>query len=156
MHPESLELMKRFAAHYLDDDELSILDVGSMDYNGTYRSLFDRWDYHGFDLTSGPNVDYTSLPTVKFDVVISGQTLEHVPLPWEWIKQIYNLVKPGGLVCIIAPSQWPFHEYPIDCWRVFPDGLKALFSYAGLETIEVSNHRGVTGNDTYGVARRPI
>jgi hypothetical protein len=31
--------------------------------------------------------------------------------------------------------RWPFHEYPIDCWRAYPDGMTALYEEGGTVTI---------------------
>ena len=57
-----------------------ILDVGSMDVNGTYRDLFSGCEYIGIDIRPGENVDlcdFDLLPNDFFDLVISGQTFEH-------------------------------------------------------------------------------
>ena len=34
----------------------------------------------------------------------------------------------------IAPVSWPYHEDPVDCWRIYPDGLRALYDEVGLRT----------------------
>jgi SAM-dependent methyltransferase len=142
---------------------LQIADVGSYDVNGTYRPLFphDRWRYVGFDVVAGPNVDvvlgdaehwhFAEEYKGAFDVVISGQTLEHVYRPWIWIKQVAGLCRPGGLVWICAPNTWVYHEHPIDCWRIWPDGMRALFAEAGLAAIDC----GFLGPDTVGIASLP-
>lgn len=46
------------------------------------------------------------------------------------------VTNPNGRLCLIAPSSGPEHRYPVDCWRFYPDGLRALARYAGLEPIE--------------------
>lgn|SRR3990167_7263824 len=158
MHPSSLLQAQKFIDNYLDQSaNLLIADVGSYDVNGTYRPLFDKpnWDYVGIDIIGGPNVDIivpSDDPWLynNFDVVISGQCLEHVAKPWLWIKQVASLGKPGSIFWITAPNTWGFHEYPIDCWRVWPDGMKALFDEAGLECIDAF----VYENDTVGIAKR--
>jgi hypothetical protein len=50
--------------------------------------------------------------------------------------EIARVLKPEGLCCIIAPSSGPVHRFPIDCWRFYPDGLRAVARYAGLEALE--------------------
>lgn len=162
MHPESMDRCRDFIAQYLSRfNKLTIADVGSYDVNGNYRSLFDRsgWEYTGLDVVAGPNVDIVLPPEEDaewpcvgaYDVVISGQCAEHVRKPWKWIKQVASLARTGGLVWITAPNTYPFHEYPIDCWRIWPDGMRALFDEAGL--IEVSCfHRGT---ETVGIAIKP-
>jgi hypothetical protein len=85
-------------------------------------------------------------------VVVSGQCLEHVAAPWRWIKNVASLVKPSGLVWVTAPNTWGFHEYPIDAWRVWPDGLKELFREGSLVPIECA----FIGNDTFGTGAKPL
>jgi SAM-dependent methyltransferase len=164
MHDSSFERCREFVENHLGlEAQLSIADVGSYDVNGTYRPLFDGkgWTYIGFDVAAGPNVDVvlhspedwqlSSEHRGAFDVVISGQTLEHVRRPWLWIKQVAELCKPGGLIWICAPNTWSFHEHPIDCWRIWPEGMRALFTEANLLEIEAR----FFGPDTVGIARCP-
>lgn len=183
MHPSSMASCAQFINKYLtprSKEKLLIADVGSLDVNGTYRPLFalqEKWEYIGLDIEAGPNVDYViperslwrhaspvgsgdciktiSVPLPLFDAIISGQCLEHVYKPWVWIVQLSELLKPGGLVFITAPNTWVFHEYPIDCWRVWPDGMRALFDEADIECLEAY----ITGEpdkpyDTVGIGRK--
>lgn len=164
MHAESYDLCREFVEQYLSPaDRLQIADVGAYDVNGTYRPLFDRpnWTYVGLDVAPGPNVDQL-LPAGEqyeiprhlqgwFDVVISGQVLEHVRRPWRWFPAIASLAKPGGLIWITAPNTWEYHRYPIDCWRVWPDGMRALIEDA--ELIELACF--FRGTETVAICRRP-
>ena len=161
MHHSSYDLCRNFVEDSLSDKKtLSIADVGSKDVNGSYRPLFDRegWHYVGLDDAAGKNVDVVLTPKTwkenanKFDVAISGQCLEHVLRPWKWIDDVASIVKPGGLVWIIAPNTFQFHEYPRDCWRIWPDGLRAIFEEGKLETIYCRR----VGIDTFGLAKKPL
>lgn len=158
------ELVERYLAS-LQNMELRILDIGSFDINGSYRPLFQNanWDYKGADLTAGPNVDiilpdpysWRNIRTHSFDMIISGQTFEHIEFFWlTWIEAI-RVLKPGGLIFLIAPSQGPEHRHPVDCWRFYPDGFRALAKYGGLELLEVSTdwEQDIWG-DTVGVFRK--
>jgi SAM-dependent methyltransferase len=151
MHQSSYDKMTAFMREYLgarDNEALVILDLGSQDINGSYRPLFDRpaWRYIGVDMAAGPNVDvvlrdpynWHELEAGSADIVISGQTFEHTEFFWLTMQQIARVLKAGGLCCIIAPSSGPEHRYPLDCWRVYPDGLRAVARYAGLETLQAS------------------
>ncbi|HMD47296.1 MAG TPA: methyltransferase domain-containing protein [Acidimicrobiales bacterium] len=75
-------------------------------------------------------------PSDHFDVVVSGQVIEHVSRPWRWLPELARVCRPGGLVVTIAPVSWPYHEAPQDCWRIYPAGMAALAAEADL-TVEV-------------------
>ncbi len=180
MHYESLVIMDTFIKKYLDPaKKLKILDVGSSDqYGGSYRGLFSNytpeeiyyeqkiedkdhtlnpnWTYTGGDLQAGNNVDeifkdpYDWGLTEQFDVVISGQVLEHIEDTHKWILEIRKVLKDGGITCIIVPWSFREHKVPVDCWRVFPDGMSFLLKMAGLEIVKVYKYMG----DTVGIARK--
>jgi len=143
--------MAEFCHDYLaarHKEALTIVDLGSCDYNGSYRPIFAQkpWCYIGADLTAGKNVDlvlrdpyhWRELKTESVDVLVSGQTFEHTEFFWETMLQIARVLKTHGLCCILAPSSGPEHRYSLDCWRVYPDGLRAAARYAGLETLQAS------------------
>ena len=67
--------------------------------------------------------------------MVSGQVLEHVPRVWTWLRELTRVVRSGGDVITVSPVSWPYHEAPSDCWRVYPDGMRALYEYAGLTVV---------------------
>jgi len=169
MHQSSMLQCAKFVTDYLVNEEtLSIADIGSLDVNGSYRPFFEKtgWTYTGIDLALGRNVDIvvpelnwnlcspvdTGSKPLQFDVVISGQCLEHVRKPWLWIKDVAAILKPNGLLFLTAPNTWGFHEYPIDCWRIWPDGMRALADEVGLKEIKCYIYE----NDTVGIFRNPL
>ncbi len=148
MHVSSYEHMQRLVSKYLDRDcALDALDIGSYDVNGSYRTLFDspKWRYTGVDLEKGPGVDVVLTSPYRFpfasrskDVIVSGQAFEHVEYFWmSWLEMI-RVLKPGGLIFLIAPSRGPEHRYPQDCWRFYPDGYRALAKFGRCELVEVT------------------
>ncbi len=153
MHPSSYDRMAEFCQEYLagrQNDPLTIIDLGSCDYNGSYRPIFDRkpWRYIGVDLNPGKNVDlilreayhWRELKSESVDVIVSGQTFEHTEFFWETILEITRVLKPSGLCCIIAPATGDEHRFPVDCWRIFSDGFRAIARYAGLEVLQAQTH----------------
>ena len=150
MHKSSLEKMAAFLERYYPGDGIArkALDFGSKDLNGSYRSLFssDDWEYQGLDLEPGDNVDlvpgdpyqWNEVADDSIDLVLSGQALEHVEFPWLVFETIRRILKPNGLCCVIAPSAGPEHRHPLDCWRFYPDGMRALCKHAGLACVEVA------------------
>jgi 2-polyprenyl-3-methyl-5-hydroxy-6-metoxy-1,4-benzoquinol methylase len=153
MHLSSLENMRNFRRENLSGREgspVKILDLGSMAIGGSYRTIFqeDQWEYIGVDIVAGDNVDmvlsdpynWLEIESRSMDVVVSGQAFEHIAYFWKTIREIARVMKPGGLCCIIAPSGGPEHRYPVDCWRFYPDGMRAMAAYADLEVISVETY----------------
>lgn len=73
-----------------------VLEVGSLDINGSIRRCFDRCDYVGIDVAAGPGVDvvcdgqaYDALAG-SFDTVVSCEAMEHNP---HWIGTMHNMVR---------------------------------------------------------------
>lgn len=172
MHASSYRHMKDLVERHLDGrSSLRVADLGSQDVNGSYRSLFERpsWQYLGIDLVAGENVDVVLSSPYRlpfsdehFDAIVSGQAFEHVEFFWlTWIEMA-RLLKPGGLILLIAPSRGPEHRYPTDCWRFYPDGYGALAKYAGLELVEATTDwapapedDSAPWGDSVGVFRKP-
>ena len=73
----------------------------------------------------------------EFDVVLSANVIEHVRKIWRWMPECARVCKRGGVVITINPVSWPYHEYPIDCWRMYPEGARALSEDSGL-AVELS------------------
>lgn len=145
--------MARFVREELADrrgGRLDVLDVGSMDVNGSYRQFFDdpQWRYTGMDMELGPGVDivlpqpyeWAALADDSFDVVVSGQAFEHIEFPWVTILEVARVLRPGGLVCLIVPSSGYEHRYPVDCWRYYPDGVAALARWADFEVVRAETN----------------
>jgi SAM-dependent methyltransferase len=157
MHENSLALMDGLLGRR-NHQGSTVLDVGSYDVNGTYREVCKKHGlvYVGFDIAPGPNVMIcaTSLAGVaseSFDIVISGQMLEHDRHPHSSVLHMKRIVKAEGWVILIAPREIPEHKHPIDCWRFLPDGMRVLLE--GFEDIDAGVYNGI---DTYGVGRKPV
>ncbi|QDZ06941.1 class I SAM-dependent methyltransferase [Sphingomonas panacisoli] len=83
-----------------------VLEIGSLDINGSVRSLFDTPDYVGVDVGEGPGVDkvcqgqLVDFPTASLDTAISCECLEHNPFWVETVSNMFRMTKPGALVVI--------------------------------------------------------
>jgi SAM-dependent methyltransferase len=171
-----MKRMEWFIDCYLQTNQkLKVLDVGSYDVNGCYKNLFEpnKFNYIGLDMEKGPNVDlvpksaykWKELKDDSFNVVISGQAIEHVEFFWVTIGEMVRVTKEGGLICIIAPNGFGEHRYPVDCWRFFTDGMIALARYYKLEIMHAhtnsapsfENHEWYSEDcgDSMIIARKP-
>lgn len=169
--------MRAFRKRYLEGREaekLRIVDIGSMNINGSYQPIFDvpDWRYVGVDMAVGDNVDvilknpyrWREFASRSVDVLVSGQAFEHIEYFWVTMLEVARVLKPGGLACIIAPSSGFEHRYPVDCWRFYPDGFSAVSRFAGLEVLEsVTQWEDAayaddsnTWHDTLLVGRKPM
>lgn len=140
MHDNSMRLMQEFVEEYGLENAV-VLDFGSQDFNGSYRGLFPGNGYIGVDVVKAPNVDVIIGSVLwclmgQVDAVISGQTLEHVADIPKFMSDIDTKLKPGGLLCLIAPSAGPEHHYPIWAGHFPKERMEQSFMDAGFEVIE--------------------
>ncbi len=70
------------------------------------------------DYTIGDAEKLTEVPSNSFDFITGFETIEHVPNPSEYLKELLRVLKPGGRLFICAPNDWsdetgedpnPFH-----------------------------------------------
>lgn len=138
MDQTSMDLMKEVVDKYELRDKI-VVDIGSYDVNGTYRSLFSG-KYIGVDIIPGPNVDVLMGSTLwgfigNVEAVISGQTIEHVADIPALMREIQRILKPGGLLCIIAPSEGPPHDYPIWVGNFPEERMREVVNAGGFEIL---------------------
>lgn len=81
---------------------VKVLEIGSLDINGTVRDFFSDCDYTGVDLAEGPGVDLVGqgqeldFPHRNFSAVISAECFEHNPY---WKETFENMTRMcSGLV----------------------------------------------------------
>lgn len=87
-----------------------VLEVGSLDLNGSARSHFTGCDYLGLDVGPGPGVDRVcggqdyDGAAASFDVVCSFEAMEHNPY-WEaTFANMLRVLKPGGLLLLTCAT----------------------------------------------------
>jgi SAM-dependent methyltransferase len=143
-----------------------VIDVGSYDVNGTYKGLFappkfigDK-RYVGADIRPGPNVDVIVGSPEWYalrgaDVVISGSTFEHVEDDKRLMAQIYDILKPEGLLCVQVPSDGPPHDYPSWYRNYSKKALTALARGAGFEVLSCRIHPHPEFKFNTCIARKP-
>lgn len=146
MHINSKLLFERYAVQ-LFDQGAKVLEVGPDSFPSTYQSLAEARlgssiEWHTLDMYDSPDLTYSNsreysfdIPDETYDVVLSGQVIEHVEKPWRWVPELARVTKTGGLVITINPVSWGFHESPIDCWRIYPDGMRALYEESSIDVL---------------------
>jgi SAM-dependent methyltransferase len=83
---------------------VNVVEMGSLNINGTVRDLFSYANFVGFDVGPGPGVDYV-VPAQNvryrdgsFDTAISAECFEHNPYWKETFLNMVRLTRHGGLV----------------------------------------------------------
>src|SRR5437867_13318565 len=106
MHLNSELLFKKYALEYFKPG-CKILEIGPDKFPSSYETWaagnFVGW--HTLDLRDRPLLthraasDYSfPFPDDVYDIVLSGQVMEHVRKPWVWIREVARVCKAGGLV----------------------------------------------------------
>jgi SAM-dependent methyltransferase len=143
MHQNSIDLFKKYALEYFEEN-MKVLEIGPNKIPSDYRKIVPEknieWDT--IDIIKKKELTYISLDEYTFpiesnyyNIVLSGQVIEHVRKPWIWIKELSRVCKKGGFIITINPVSWPYHKEPYDCWRIYPEGMKALYNSAGIKLI---------------------
>lgn len=125
-----------------------VLDVGCG--RMPFRSYLDParvTSYDGFDLERrspatrylGDAQSMTEIEDDTYDAVVSFFALEHMPKPWEALREMARVCKPGGTIVVALPHVSRLHEEPHDYFRFTHYGLRAMGRDIGLELH--SDHR---------------
>ena len=140
MHPSALSNADFFFKTYLTpaNKGARIVEIGSQNVNGSIRSICPPgMEYIGVDFARGNGVDVVLDDPYKLpfgdgtvDFCLSSSVLEHSEMFWVLFLEILRILKPSGLFYLNAPSNGPFHRYPVDCWRFYPDSGTALVNWA--------------------------
>ena len=75
---------------------VSVIEIGSLNINGTVRDFFNPTTYLGVDVSAGPGVDLVmegqnvKLPKHSFDIAVSAECFEHNP---HWKATFKNMVR---------------------------------------------------------------
>lgn len=122
----------------------NILEIGSLNVNGSPRSVYNQRNYLGVDQTSGHGVDMVAnghelpLPDSFYDLVICCEVLEHDPNFWLTLKEVNRVIKPTGYLIITTPTTgFPEHRFPVDCYRFMVDSYRE-FLFQGYDIVNLT------------------
>ncbi len=143
MHLNSLLLFKKRILPLIQKGH-RVLEIGPDRVPSTLQGLVDVPDltWETIDMAARPGVTHLAtneysfpIPEGSFDLVIAVQVIEHVKKIWRWVPELARVCKPGGHLALISPISWPYHEAPVDCWRIYPEGMRALLDDSGLHPV---------------------
>lgn len=142
MHLNSKLLILKYGIPYFKDG-MKILEIGPDNFPSSIQQLIRNnvtWDtLNIFDdkRLTYPNSPEYSYPISDntYDIVISANVIEHVKKIWKWMPELARVTKKDGHVITLNPVSWGYHEDPVDCWRMYPEGMKALYEEAGVDVV---------------------
>ena len=102
-------------------------------------------DYAGAEAHFGykmPDTTYYSgdvwpVEDASVDVILTTETMEHVPDPVRFLDEAARCLKPGGRIILTVPFAARWHYIPHDYWRYTPSALDRLLQAAGFTEVAV-------------------
>jgi SAM-dependent methyltransferase len=145
--------LERWIENHRDELTGRVLDIGVYDRRDWIGPGYQTVGLAGAEATEGegmapeypgPDIcaDLQALPMADdtIDAILCTEVLEHTPDPFQAVREIHRVLRPGGLVLASAPMMWPDHGIPNhyhDYWRFCADGWRLLFaSFAEVKLME--------------------
>ena len=162
MHDSVLQWVAEKAREFDGFAGQNVLEVGSMNVNGSVRPLFAAAaSYTGVDLFGGPGVDLQmnahalAFADASFDTVVSTEMLEHDDEFWRSASEMGRVLRAGGTLILTARGNgFMPHEYPYDFWRFMPASFHKLFALAACRVLEVREDWQPGHPGVFGVGRK--
>jgi SAM-dependent methyltransferase len=143
----------------------SVLKVGSGYGNFLFFAKSQGWtDIHGIEPTAEAasfvrskgipvftgTVREANFPNEKFNLVNMDHVLEHVPDPFNDLKEVARMLKKRGVVHICVPNissfsffvqrcKWVFKSFPNHLYYFSPNSLTKMLTKVGLEVVELTS-----------------
>lgn len=171
-HFEQQEFFRKIKSTYPDRFKgKKVADFGSLDVNGSLKSFFDNCEYTGIDIVEGKNVDIVSKAhefmkdeEEVFDVIVSGEMLEHDEYWQKSLVRMYKLCKHGGLIAISCAgkdrpehgtrksdgNEWGTGDYYMN---IEPDHIKQVYKNSMFMDMHFEENSSSKDTYFYGIKR---
>lgn len=129
--------------------ELLDIGCGKMPYKEYILSNSKVEKYTGLDIEEALEYDAQVKPDFtwdgetmsfeadSFDCAFGTEVLEHCPDPELVLKEVYRVLKPGGVFFFTVPFLWNLHEVPHDEYRYTPFSLKRHLENSGFSELDI-------------------
>jgi SAM-dependent methyltransferase len=142
-----------------------LLDIAPQDHEGARPFFADSIAVRTLDINPLSGCDYIAdvckyndqIQDSSFDFIVCTEVLEHTLNPFDAVREIRRLLRPGGLLFGSTPFNFRIHGPMPDCWRFTEHGLRALlkdFTIVELGKIETEDRALMPMHYTF-VAKRP-
>lgn len=132
--------VKAFADTLPADARVLEVGAGYYDHQPFFAQKLEKLDYderHDVDIVA----DAHDMPIEDdtYDVVLALSVLEHVHDPYQVVREIFRVTKPGGQVMAWVPFFFGVHAFPDDISRFTREGLSVVFERAGFEVTKADS-----------------
>jgi len=121
-------------------------DIVAIEPSQEYRNSLSQRQYHTYDFAENAKKDWLS----KVDVVTSFDVIEHVDDPIAFMKDVYDLLKDGGIGVIGTPTDCPVMRALLGkdyeqgllysfqhIWILSDDGFLRCCRKAGFDNVQI-------------------
>lgn len=128
-----------------------VLDIGcgDMPYRHVVESIADKYDSIDREERAqgitylGDIQNMDMIPDAQYHTAVCLEVLEHVPNPFQGIREIARILKPGGRLILSVPHLSRLHEEPHDYYRYTHYGLGVILENGGFTLDEISPTGGL-------------
>ena len=122
MHLNSELIFQKYATKYFSSGQ-RVLEIGPNGFPSYFRKMIDIGgiEWHTLDIGSAHieggeknplhilSTSEYKYPIVEdtYDIVLSGQVMEHVKKIWTWVEELKRITRSGGIIITIVPVSWP-------------------------------------------------
>jgi SAM-dependent methyltransferase len=111
-----------------------VLDIAPQDHAGARPHFPPEVVVETLDINPAAGCTYTGdichpnpqIVSSKYDLIVCTEVLEHTLQPFDAIREMRRMLKPGGILALTTPFNFRIHGPLPDCWRFTVHGLKAL------------------------------
>src|ERR1044072_2209836 len=130
--------LERWASSHPPDAEILEVGAGHYDHRPFFGCKLTKFDG---DESQHPDIvgEALDMPIEydRFDGALAISVLEHVDDPYQVVREIYRVVKPGATVFAWIPFTFGVHGFPEDVSRFTTFGMRRLFERAGFEIVYI-------------------
>ncbi len=121
-----------------------LLDIAPQEHEGARPFFADYISVKTLDIDPHSGCDFIAdicsynegFLDGSFDYVVCTEVLEHTLNPFEAVREILRVLKPGGFLFGSTPFNFRIHGPLPDCWRFTEHGLRALLK--DFEVVELN------------------
>ncbi len=130
--------LERWAASHPLDAEVLEVGAGHYDHRPYFSCTLTKFDA---DTSQNPDMvgDAHAMPMQddRFDAALAISVLEHVDDPYQVVREMFRVLKPGAPVLAWIPFTFGVHGFPEDVSRFTTFGMRRLFERAGFEVVRI-------------------